>query len=316
MLENVRERMRSWLVGVFTTTIRYSTEPTDRTAIIDWLIQSRTVVAGGDPPLTKLRQLNGLISSRAVVRATVSNISRVVSDYRHSNLPLSVKIAVPATLAAIPFIGGQAAGIAAFGGALGVPVLLLVFLGVSGITAVIETLITTPGARVGIALVTAFIIKDERARRASAALKKALSEDVAEPRRAECPGDEILLRQCLQTMDSFVFEQHVMSFFSAAGLVATVTQKSNDFGVDGGAVHSDGLIIVQCKRYAGGNRVGRPAVQQFKGVVEEQGAARGYTVTTSDFTDEARASAAMSQKIRLIDIEGLLRWHNTSPESF
>ena len=56
------------------------------------------------------------------------SISATASNYRKSNLPLSMKIALPATLAAIPFVGGHAAGIAAFGGALGVPVLLLVFL--------------------------------------------------------------------------------------------------------------------------------------------------------------------------------------------
>ena len=40
-----------------------------------------------------------------------------------------------------------------------------------------------------------------------------------------------------------------MSFFQAAGLMAWVTKKTGDGGVDGFARHSEGLIIVQCKRY-------------------------------------------------------------------
>lgn len=58
-----------------------------------------------------------------------------------------MKIALPATLAAIPLVGGHAAGIAAFGGALGVPVLLLIFLGTAGITSIIEAAVTNPEAR-------------------------------------------------------------------------------------------------------------------------------------------------------------------------
>ncbi|WP_338156340.1 restriction endonuclease [Bradyrhizobium elkanii] len=45
--------------------------------------------------------------------------------------------------------------------------------------------------------------------------------------------------------------------------------------MDGFAVHPDGLIIVHCKRNSAANRVGRPTVQQFKGVIEEQGRTSG-----------------------------------------
>ncbi|WP_375781062.1 restriction endonuclease [Bradyrhizobium sp. ma5] len=88
---------------------------------------------------------------------------------------------------------------------------------------------------------------------------------------------------------------------------------SNDFGVDGFAVHPDGLIIVQCKRNSSANRVGRPTIQQFKGVIEEQGALRGYVVSTSTFTEEAKESAVLSEKIVLVDIDGLARWHAEAP---
>jgi restriction endonuclease Mrr len=55
--------------------------------------------------------------------------------------------------------------------------------------------------------------------------------------------------------------------------------------------------------------VGRPVVQQFKGVIEEQKAYRGYILTTSRFTDEAKSSAQQNDRIRLIDWEELMVWH-------
>jgi len=92
-------------------------------------------------------------------------------------------------------------------------------------------------------------------------------------------------------------------------LTLQVTKKSNDAGVDGFARHSSGLIIVQCKRNAINNTVGRPIIQQFKGVIEENEAWRGYVVTTSSFTNEAIESAAKNDKIMLIGLSELLDWH-------
>jgi len=104
-----------------------------------------------------------------------------------------------------------------------------------------------------------------------------------------------------------------MSFFDAAGFEAWATRKSNDFGVDGFAVHPDGLMIVQCKRNSIDNKVGRPTIQQFKGVIEEQSALRGYVVTTSTFTEEAMESAKLSERIVLVDMDFLVRWHAAAP---
>jgi len=50
-------------------------------------------------------------------------------------------------------------------------------------------------------------------------------------------------------------------------------------------------VVVQCKRYAPGNRVGSPAIQGFIGMVVQHRAARGLFVTTSDFTGPAIALA-------------------------
>jgi restriction system protein len=309
----VTQGIKKWLVGLFASAINHTTRPEDRVLAIRWLSQSRDVVASDARSIEKLKQLHSLISSRTAVVAIANSVSEAVSNYRTSNLPWSMKIALPATLAAIPLVGGHAAGIAAFGGAVGVPVLLLIFLGTAGITSIIEAVVTSPEGRTRIAEIIDVIIEDERLRRTSAQMKAAMKEQPMDPTRFAIPAEEIALRQYLLSMDPFDFERHSMSFFEGAGLEAWVTRKSNDFGVDGFAIHPDGLMIVQCKRNATANKVGRPTIQQFKGVVEEQNAHRGYVVTTSAFTEEAIESAVLTSKIVLVSMDDLVRWHEEPP---
>jgi restriction system protein len=313
VFDTITEGIKKWLVGRFASAINHTTRPEDRVLAIRWLSQSRDVVASDVRSIEKFRQLNGLISSRTAIVAIANSVSEAVSNYRKSSLPWSMKIALPATLAAIPLVGGHAAGIAAFGGALGVPVLLLVFLGTAGITSIIEAVVTSPEAQTHIAEIIDVIIKDERLRRPSAQMKAAMKEQPMDPTRFAMPAEEIALRQHLLSMDPFNFERHSMSFFLGAGLEAWATRKSNDFGVDGFAIHSDGLIIVQCKRNSSANKVGRPIIQQFKGVAEEQNAHRGYVITTSTFTEDAIESASLTSKIMLVAMDDLVRWHAVPP---
>ena len=313
MLAQTADTIRNWIIGMFAGAIRHVVSPTDRIAAIQWLAHCRAVVARSTTPIEKLRELNALTDSRAVAQTITHSVTSGVKGYRNARLPLSVKIAIPATLAALPLIGAQGAGIAAFGTAIGLPVLLLIFIGVTGITAIIEAIVSDPAARPQIAAIIEIIIEDERLRRASAELKAAMRDRPADPLRAAMPEDPHGVADALGRMDPYAFERHVMSFFQAAGLVAWVTPPSNDFGIDGWALHDQGRILVQCKRNAPANRVGRPTVQQFKGVLEEQDAFRGYLVTTSSFTDEATESAAKNDKIRLIDIVELVGWHCTPP---
>ncbi|WP_420967319.1 restriction endonuclease [Bradyrhizobium sp. B120] len=72
---------------------------------------------------------------------------------------------------------------------------------------------------------------------------------------------------------------------------------------------------MQCKRNSAENKVGRPAIQQFKGVAEEQSAHRGFIITTSSFTEDAIRSAALTDRIVLIAMDDLVRWH-LEPPSF
>jgi len=314
VLDNVTNGIKAWLVGRFASAINHTTRPEDRVLAIRWLSQSRDVVASDVRSIEKLKQLNALINSRTAIVAIAKSVSEAVSNYRKSSLPWSMKIALPATLAAIPLVGGHAAGIAAFGGALGVPVLVLVFLGTAGITSIIEAVVTSPEAQTHIAEIIDVIIEDERLRRTSAQMKAAMKDQPMDPTRFPMPLEEIALRQYLLSMDPFDFEHHSMSFFQGAGFIkACVTPKSNDFGLDGWALHDDGLVVVQCKRNSTENKVGRPTIQQFKGVVEEQNAYRGYVITTSSFTEDAIASAALASKVMLVAMDDLVRWHAEPP---
>lgn len=313
MFDTIKSSVREWLVAQYASAIKRTMRAEDRVLAIRWLSESRTVIASDLSPTEKFKKLNSLISSRAAIVAIAKNASEAVSNYRNSDLPLSMKIALPVTLGVIPLVGVQGAGIAAFGGAVGVPVLLLIFLGTVGITSIIESVMTSPEARPYIAEIIDVIVQDERLRRTSAQMKAAMKEQPMDPTRFATPPEEKALRAHLLSMDPFQFERHIMSFFDAAGLEAWATRKSNDFGVDGFAVHPDGLIIVQCKRNASGNKIGRPMIQQFKGVIEEQNAHRGYVVTSATFTDEAIESASLSEKIVLVDMDVLVRWHADAP---
>ncbi len=186
---------------------------------------------------------------------------------------------------------------------------LLLFLGTAGATSIIEAFIRDRDVRDPLTRLMLTFVAFETSRRAKKELLDALRADAMIPERAEMPAEQQAFQQFVTQMDPIHFERHVMSFFEECGHPTGLTARSNDFGVDGFVMHPDGIIVVQCKRYAINNPVGRPAVQQFKGVIEEQQAYRGYFVTTSRFTDEARESADKSSRIILIDGEVLYRWH-------
>lgn len=119
MFDAITEGIRRWLVGRFASAIKHTTRAEDRVLAIQWLNESRAIVSSDLRPVEKFKELNSLINSRTAIVAIAKSVSEAVSNYRKSDLPLSMKIALPATLAAIPLVGGHAAGIAAFGGALG-----------------------------------------------------------------------------------------------------------------------------------------------------------------------------------------------------
>ena len=306
--------LKTWLVGLFVKAINGVSREEDRLDVLEWLAQSRDVVGGDGSRKEKFLELYRLLDTRKAARIALHGVVEGVRNYKQADMPLAVKLSVPVTLLAAPFVGAHGVGVAALGGAVGLPALLLLFLGTAGISAIIDACIKSKDVRAQIGSIALFIAEDEILRRASAAMQKAMRDQPLEATRFEVPAEDAALRERLHAMDPFDFERHVMSFFESAGMLSWATKKSNDLGVDGFARHPDGLIVVQCKRYSPGKLIGSPAVQQFKGVIEENDALRGYLVTTSGFSAAAGQSASCSQKVRLVDMDALVHWHDTQPD--
>lgn len=76
---------------------------------------------------------------------------------------------------------------------------------------------------------------------------------------------------------------------------------AGDLGADIVCSDADGRrVVVQCKRFAPGNNVTSPNIQQFFGMLVHHGAHFGLYVTTSGFTKSA-ADLAAARDIRTID---------------
>lgn len=292
------------LVNLFVKAIKQQ-EQDNKLKIIYWLTLVREILNNDNlTRLQKFQQIYEIVDTGSVFNMIKEWLTKTVHD-----LPLPIKVALPATLIAVPFIGGQGAGIAALGSAIGVPILLIIFLGSAGITSIIEAFVSKPEAQDYMSIVLAMIARDEVLRRVRQQLRAAMVTEPEKPHKFDMPRNTQALQEHLLKMEPYDFERHVMSFFQQAGMLAWVTKQSNDAGVDGFARHTHGLILVQCKRYGPTNFIGRPAIQQLKGVIEENNAWRGYIVTTSKFTQNAIESAALNDKIALVDIDVLVSWH-------
>lgn len=303
-------KAESWIVSIFVKIIQSVSTEQDRLDILSWLALVREILENKSfSTLDKIQKIKEISHAGETVKIVMRSVAISLNNYKNADIPWSVKIAIPITLGAAAIVGGPGVGIAAFGGAIGMPLLVLVFLGTAGITSILESFFTSKASQSYIGVVMALIVKDEMYRRANKQMQDAMTNEPLEPKKATVPKDVEKLKEYLWNMDNYAFEQHVMSFFQDKGMLSWVTKKSNDAGVDGFAKHENGLIIVQCKRHSEHNLVGRPVIQQLKGVIEENNAWRGYVVTTSNFTQEAKESALKNEKLILIAMDQLVEWH-------
>lgn len=303
------DAVRSGVVASLVAGIRSVSNERDRDEIIRWFVNAREILAGGSSATETARELYGSVDTLRFAKLLGNTVATSVSNYQGANIPLALKVALPVTAIGAAFFGMKGAGLVAFGGGIGLPVVLLLFLGTAGATAVVEAFVKDRNVRDPLTRLLLTFVAFETARRAKKELLDAMRADAMVPKRADVPDDAEAVIAFLMEMDPVDFERHVMSFFEAAGHPTGLTARSNDFGVDGYVFHPDGVVVVQCKRYRAENAVGRPDVQQFKGVIEEQRAFRGYFVTTSRFTAEAIESAGKSDRVRLVDGAELVRWH-------
>ncbi|MDZ4096434.1 MAG: restriction endonuclease, partial [Paracoccaceae bacterium] len=113
------------------------------------------------------------------------------------------------------------------------------------------------------------------------------------------------------------FERLILDLLTAKGSGggdlgrSLMTKASGDGGIDG-IIYEDALgldaVYIQAKRYAPENKVSRPAIQQFVGSLNGEGATKGVFVTTSDFSAEARGFLGKVQhRIVLINGQELAR---------
>ncbi len=121
-------------------------------------------------------------------------------------------------------------------------------------------------------------------------------------------ADDLLMR--LQGKEPAFFEAAVVKLLVAMGYggadgTATVTQQSNDGGIDG-VIDRDALgldrVYIQAKRYASGNSVQKPEVQAFVGALSGK-ASSGVFLTTGRFSSGA-IEYARTAYTRVILIDG------------
>lgn len=136
-------------------------------------------------------------------------------------------------------------------------------------------------------------------------------EQLAEAHQAlvQSLADELLV-QVRAATPSF-FEQLVVDLMIAMGYggsrkeAGKATQATNDDGIDG-IIKEDKLgldvIYLQAKRWT--NTVHRPEIDKFIGALTRQRARKGVFITTSDFSDGARA-AALGLDIKVVLIDGV-----------
>lgn len=296
--------------GLRQTFIEHLTDERVNAAAVAWLTQCQEILASETLSIwEKASKITAGVPSQNLLDLLKNLENATLAQARE--LPLSLKIALPATALATPFLGGVGAGIAAFGGAISVPALLIFFLGVSGIASVLEALQDKREDKEALFVqgVLASIATDFALMRMKRAAREAIAKDIAAPCKQSFAKDRSVLQAQLLALSPRDFERHVMGFFKETGMTAWVTPAGADAGIDGVAKDGARLILVQCKRYAPDNPVGRPDIQRFKGVLEENQADLGVFVTTGEFTRHAIQSAEKSDKLILISGNRLIEWH-------
>lgn len=118
-----------------------------------------------------------------------------------------------------------------------------------------------------------------------------------------------------QQMRPTEFEQAITALAREDSRTAYAHQvgQANDRGADVIVTLHDGRrILIQCKRYQPGHRVGSETVQTINGTYRDIHACHhAVIVTTSAFTDAAHATSRMlRQPITLIDGHALTQWAN------
>lgn len=133
-----------------------------------------------------------------------------------------------------------------------------------------------------------------------------LDPDVAE----QLEREEITSLEDLRELSPRDFEKFLGWHFERQGFEVEVTKPRGDHGVDLVLQNGESTIVVQAKRYSGGQNIGEPAIRAFYGSFEDFDADEGYFITTSAFTRAAREWAEKPRQgmIHMIDGGKLEEW--------
>lgn len=120
----------------------------------------------------------------------------------------------------------------------------------------------------------------------------------------------------LYRLPSRSFEELMAELFEGFGYRVELTATTRDNGRDiiaiGNTQISKSKFLIECKRYAKGNKVGVIPVRALHGVVSHERATKGIIVTTSHFTTPARKFIEEEQwTLDGRDFDGLLEWLKT-----
>lgn len=125
------------------------------------------------------------------------------------------------------------------------------------------------------------------------------------------------IKSTLQEMNEYEFEYLVADLWELDGWDTTVSQASNDDGVDVTATKDtpfDRKELIQAKRYSDGTSVGGPDIQQYASLRHQKsGVDSVAVVTTSSFTASAERMAK-KLNVKLVDGDGLATWMVESDE--
>lgn len=152
-----KSRLQAWLVDLFIAAIQKISKEEDRIEVLVWLSRSQNIISSDKTVKDKFAELYSLMDGAKTARIVLNSVTESIKNYKSADLPLAVKISIPVTLMSVPFVGLHGAGIAAFGGAIGLPVFILIFLGTAGIAAILEPFAANEKARNQIISILAMI---------------------------------------------------------------------------------------------------------------------------------------------------------------
>ncbi|MFC6906327.1 restriction endonuclease [Halalkalicoccus tibetensis] len=116
------------------------------------------------------------------------------------------------------------------------------------------------------------------------------------------------LKEALQSMDDYDFEQFVADLWERMGWETEVSTQSNDRGIDVVATRNspyEEKALIQAKRYGPNTTVGSPDIQQYASLKHQRhGVDKVLVVTTNGFSGQAR-ELAHQLNVKLVDGDDL-----------